>query len=74
MRYYLGDKIVEDEVGGSHCMCGGEVDTGFWLGNLKERDHLEDQGIDVIVLKFILKKYIRRTWTSVIWLWIGTCG
>jgi hypothetical protein len=35
-------------------MCGREVDTGFWLGNLKESDHLEDQGIDVIVLKFIL--------------------
>jgi len=70
----LGDKIVEDEVGRSYCMCGREVDTGIWLGNLKERDHLEDQGIDVIVLKFILKKYIRRTWTSIIWLWVGTCG
>ena len=55
-------------------MCDGEMDTGFWLRNLEERDHLEDQGIDVIVLKFILKKYVRRTWTSVIWLWTGTCG
>jgi len=50
MRYYVGDTVVEDEVGRSHCMCGGEVGTGFWLGNLKERDHLEDQGIGVIVL------------------------
>jgi hypothetical protein len=24
----------------------GEVYTGFWWGNLRERDHLEDQGID----------------------------
>ena len=55
-------------------MCDGEMDTGFWLRNLEERDHLEYQGIDVIVLKFILKKYVRRTWTSVIWLWTGTCG
>jgi hypothetical protein len=55
MKCYSGDKIVEDEVGRSR-VCGGEVDTGFWLGNLKERDHLEDHGIDVIVLKFILKK------------------
>jgi len=25
----------------------GETNTGFWRGNLRERDHLEDQGIDV---------------------------
>ena len=24
----------------------GEAYTGFWWGNLKERDHLEDSGID----------------------------
>jgi len=24
----------------------GEVYTGFWWGNLKERDHLEHPGID----------------------------
>jgi len=24
----------------------GEVYTGFWRGNLKERGHLEDPGID----------------------------
>jgi hypothetical protein len=24
----------------------GEVYTGFWLGNLRERDHLEDPGVD----------------------------
>jgi hypothetical protein len=24
----------------------GEVHTGFWWGNLRERDHLEDKGID----------------------------
>jgi len=22
------------------------VDTGFWWGNLRERDHLEDPGVD----------------------------
>ena len=25
---------------------GGEVYTGFWCGNLRERDHLEDPGVD----------------------------
>jgi hypothetical protein len=24
----------------------GETDTGFWLGNLEEREHLEDPGIE----------------------------
>jgi hypothetical protein len=34
---------------------GGEVHTGFWLGNLRERDHLEDPGVDErIILKWIL--------------------
>jgi hypothetical protein len=25
---------------------GGEAYTGFWWGNLRERNHLEDPGID----------------------------
>jgi hypothetical protein len=30
---------------------------GFWLGDPKDRDHLEDLGIDGrIILKWILKK------------------
>jgi hypothetical protein len=24
----------------------GEVHTGFWWGNLREREHLEDLGVD----------------------------
>jgi hypothetical protein len=24
----------------------GEVYTGFWYGNLRKRDHLEDPGVD----------------------------
>jgi len=32
----------------------GEVYTGFWWGSLKERNHLEDSGIDVrIILMWI---------------------
>ena len=27
-------------------MGGGELQTGFWWGSLKERDHLEDTGLD----------------------------
>jgi len=39
-----------------HVWGRGEVHTGFWWGNLTERDPLEDPGADGrIILKFIFK-------------------
>jgi hypothetical protein len=36
----------------------GEVHTGFWWGNLKERDHLEDPSVSGrIILKCIFKTW-----------------
>jgi hypothetical protein len=36
----------------------GEVHTGFWWGDLREVDHLEDVGVDWrIILKWIFKKW-----------------
>jgi hypothetical protein len=35
----------------------GEVHTGFSWGDLREGDHLEDSGVDgMIILKWIFKK------------------
>jgi len=35
----------------------GEAYTGFWLGNLRERDRLEDPGADEnIILRCIIRK------------------
>jgi hypothetical protein len=36
----------------------GEVCTGYWWGNLNEREHLEDPGIDGrIILRWIFRKW-----------------
>jgi len=53
----------------------GGVYTGFWCGNLRERDHLEDPGLDGrIVLRWISRYWGVGSWTGSIWLRIGTGG
>ena len=35
-----------------------EVHTGFWWGNMRKLDHLQELGVDkLIILKLILKKW-----------------
>ena len=37
--------------------CRREVGTGFWCGNVKERDHLEDlRVIESVILKCIVEE------------------
>jgi hypothetical protein len=49
--------------------------TGFWCGNLRERDHLVNLGIDGrIILTWIFRKSAGEAWTALKWLRIGTVG
>jgi len=43
----------------------GETYTGFWWGNLRERDHLEDSGIDgMMKYRYIFRKRDVGVWTG----------
>ena len=57
-----------------HVWGRGEVYTGFWWGNLRERDQLEDPDVDVtITLRWTFREWDVGAWTGLIWLtiWIG---
>jgi hypothetical protein len=51
----------------------GESCTGFWWGNLREGDQLEDPGVDgMIILIWIFRKWDVGVWTGSSYLRIGT--
>jgi hypothetical protein len=65
---YLGHQIEKNEMGWVCSTYGGrgEAYTGFRWRNLRERDHLEDPGIDGrIILGCMFRKWD-------VWVWIGS--
>ena len=53
----------------------GEAYTGFWWGNLRERDHCGDPGADGrIILIWFFRKWDVGVWTGSSWLRIGRGG
>jgi hypothetical protein len=49
-----------------YCVWGkGEVYTGFWWANMRERDHSENPGVDgKIILRWIFRKWGVVLWTG----------
>jgi hypothetical protein len=68
-------KLRRGWVGHVARMGGGQMHIGFWLGNLRERDNMEDLGVDGrMILQCMLKKSFGKAWTGLSWLRIATSG
>jgi hypothetical protein len=53
----------------------GETCTGFWWESPKEKDHLNDQGMDGRMgSKWTLGRLVGGVWSGFTWLRIGTVG
>jgi hypothetical protein len=53
----------------------GEACTGFWLGNVRERDRWGDPGIvGKIILRCIFRQWDVEVWIGLSWLRMGALG
>jgi hypothetical protein len=50
----------------------GESRGVYRWGNARERDHLEDPGVDRLIVRWIFRKRDLGVWTGSSWLRIGT--
>ena len=69
-KYYSSDQIQDDGLDGTFGRCGGkrEMYTGICVGNLRERDNLQDLGVYGRILEWTLKKWDgRRELDSSFW-------
>ena len=76
-QYYWSDQIEKNEMGKAYSTYGwtGEVYTRFWWANMRERDHLEDPGVDGrVILRLIFRNWDVGVWNGSSWLRIGTGG
>jgi hypothetical protein len=70
-------KIEKNERGRACSAYWGEERRvqGFCGGNLRERDHLGDPGVDGrIISRWIFRNWDVAVWTGSMWLRIGTGG
>jgi hypothetical protein len=62
-------------MGGACSAQEGEAYTGVWWGNLREKDHFRDPGVDGrIILRWIFSMCFVGVWIGSIWLRIETGG
>jgi len=69
--------LKKKEMGGGdvECMEKSKLYTEFWCRKLRERDYLEDAGVEGrIIVKWIFRMLNVGKWAGLIWFRIGTDG
>ena len=57
-------QIEKNEMGWTCSAYGGRCILGFGGKNIRERDNLEDPGVDGRIMSWIVRKCVGETWTG----------